>query len=91
LSASRPISRTLEAKLKPPIRTSSEAEGTRIAPPPAAAKTEEQEEEVDDIGDELDVDQLDSLWIEVCICDAGVIAFVNLEVCKLGKGLLCFC
>ena len=76
----------LENMVKLPIRGSSEGEGTSSVPPAAAANTEEQGELVDDIGDELDVDQLDSFWIEVRACDAGVITFVNLEVCKLGRG-----
>ncbi len=74
----------LENMVRLPIKGSSE--GKSSAPPATAANTEEQGEQVDDIGDELDVDQLDSFWIEVCTCDAGFITLVNLEVCKLGRG-----
>lgn len=76
----------LEDIVKLPIRGSSEGEGTSGVPPAAAANTEEQVEQVDDIGDELDVDQLDSFWIEVRTCDAGFIKLINLKVCKLGRG-----
>ncbi|KAL0051644.1 hypothetical protein WJX82_011099 [Trebouxia sp. C0006] len=54
----------LEDMVKLPIKSSSEGEGTSSAPPAAAANTEEPGEQVDDIGDELDADQLDSFWIE---------------------------
>ena len=76
----------LEDMVKLPIKSSSEGEGTSSAPPAAAANTEEPGEQVDDIGDELDADQLHSFWIEVRTCDAGLITLVNLEVCKLGRG-----
>ena len=67
----------LEAMVKLPIKSSSE--GTSSAPPAAVANTEKPGEQVDDIGNELDVDQLDSFWVEVCTCDAGVITFVHLD------------